>query len=175
MVVFTDQIFINSLTKHSTGSLFYNSGPCLKIKSKVDPRVFSTRNLGRVFVLQYDPCCVSISHNIHRYTWRCSVQSCVFVQCLPRIFLMQCRGNLSNAGAAFAATGYHQKINQFKIKIAKKACYSDCTMLCGVSLATLRRSIKITLYIIFSWAMLPEASWTTLNKVFTCVILSQEY
>ena len=78
MVVFTDQIFINSLTKHSTKSLFYNSGPCLskvwpsfpslKIKSKVDPRVFSTRKLGRVFVLQYDPCCVSISHNIHRYT-----------------------------------------------------------------------------------------------------------
>ena len=27
--------------------------------------------------------------------------------------------------AAFAATGYHQKITQFKIKISKKWCYSD--------------------------------------------------
>ena len=88
---------------------------------------------------------------------------------------MQCRGNLSKAGAAFAATGYHQKINQFKIKIAKKACYSDCAMLCGVSWATLQTSIKITLCMIFSQAMLSEGSWATLRKAFTCVILSQEY
>ena len=55
----------------------------------------------------------------------CSIQSCLFVQSWPRYFLGQCRENLCNAGAAFAATGYYQKINRFKIKFAEKWCYSD--------------------------------------------------
>ena len=38
---------------------------------------------------------------------------------------MQCRGNLCSVGAVFAATGYYEKINRFKIKIAEKLCYSD--------------------------------------------------
>ena len=55
----------------------------------------------------------------------CSVQSCLFVQCWLGIFLAQCSGNLLNVGAAFAPTGYYQKINRFKIKIPKKWCCSD--------------------------------------------------
>ena len=54
-----------------------------------------------------------------------SVQSCLFVQCWPGIFIVQCQGNFCNVGAAFAATGYHQKINWFKIKIAKGWCCTD--------------------------------------------------
>ena len=50
----------------------------------------------------------------------CSVQSRLFVQCWLGIFLAQCSGNLFNVGAAFAPTGYYQKINRFKIKIPKK-------------------------------------------------------
>ena len=38
---------------------------------------------------------------------------------------MQCQGDLCNVGTVFAATGYFKKTNQFKIKIAKKWCYSD--------------------------------------------------
>ena len=38
---------------------------------------------------------------------------------------MQFRGNLRNAGAAFAETSYYQKINRTKIKIAEKLCCSD--------------------------------------------------
>ena len=55
----------------------------------------------------------------------CSVQSCLFVQCWPVFLLVQCRENLCNFGAAFAATGYYQKFNRFKINIAEKWCYSD--------------------------------------------------
>ena len=55
----------------------------------------------------------------------CSVQPCLFVQNWPRHFLVQCWENMCNVGGAFAAAGYYQKINQFKIKIAKKWCYSD--------------------------------------------------
>ena len=51
----------------------------------------------------------------------CSVQSCLFGQCWPSIFLAQCRGNFCNVGAAFAATGYYQKINRSKIHIAGKS------------------------------------------------------
>ena len=54
-----------------------------------------------------------------------SVQSCLFVQYWPKTFLVHCRENLCNVGAAFAATGYYKKINRFKIKIAKKWCYWD--------------------------------------------------
>ena len=55
----------------------------------------------------------------------CSVQSCPFVQCWPKILLVQCREILYNVGAVFAATGYYQKISQVKIKIAEKWYYSD--------------------------------------------------
>ena len=41
---------------------------------------------------------------------------------------MQCRENLWNVGAAFAATGYCQNINWFKIKIAEKGCYSKIAL-----------------------------------------------
>ena len=53
-------------------------------------------------------------------SWYGSVQSYLFTQCWPEIFLMQCRLNLSNLGVAFAATGYYQKINRSKVKIAEK-------------------------------------------------------
>ena len=43
----------------------------------------------------------------------------------PGIILVQCRGNLCNIGATFEATGSYQKINRFKIKIAKKGCCSE--------------------------------------------------
>ena len=65
----------------------------------------------------------------------CSIQSCSFVQCWPGIFLVQCQENLCNVGAAFAATSYCQNINWFKIKIAKKWCYSDIALgffLCNI-------------------------------------------
>ena len=61
----------------------------------------------------------------------CSIQSCLFVQGWPRIFLVQCQQNLSNVSVAFAATGYCQKINWSKIKIAKKWHYSDWTFSCA--------------------------------------------
>ena len=67
--------------------------------------------------------------------WFCSVQFCLFVQCWPGIFLVQCRGNLCNVGAAFAATGYYWKINRSKIKIAEKWCSDDIALgffLCSV-------------------------------------------
>ena len=38
------------------------------------------------------------------------LQSCVFVQHCPRIFLVQCQENLSNVVVAFAGIGYYQKI-----------------------------------------------------------------
>ena len=66
---------------------------------------------------------------------------------------MQCRGNLCNVGAAVAATGYYQKINWSKKKLPK----SD---------------VQTTLHLVFSYAMLSGFSWTTLHKVFTCVMLS---
>ena len=49
-----------------------------------------------------------------------SVQSCRFVQCWPGIILVQCRGSLCNVVTTFGATGYNQKINRSKIKIAEK-------------------------------------------------------
>ena len=55
----------------------------------------------------------------------CSVQSCLFVQSWPRHFLVQCQENVCNVGGAFVAADYHQKIKRFKVKIAKKWCYSD--------------------------------------------------
>ena len=58
-----------------------------------------------------------------------SLQSCIFVQCCPRIILLQCRGNLCNVGATFEAAGYYQKINMSKIKIAKKGCCSETNTL----------------------------------------------
>ena len=45
----------------------------------------------------------------------CSRQSCLFVLCWSRIFLVQCQGNLCNA--VFAATSYYQKTNWSKMKI----------------------------------------------------------
>ena len=85
---------------------------------------------------------------------KCSIQSCLFVQCCPWIFLVQSQESLYNVGTAFAATGYYQKINRSKTKIAEKWCYADdnalaCTILSGVS-------------------------WVTLHMVFTCVMLSQQ-
>ena len=65
----------------------------------------------------------------------CSIQSCLFVQCWPRTFLVQCRGNLFNVGTTFAATNYYQKIKWPKIKIAEKwCCLDDNTLgfLCNV-------------------------------------------
>ena len=45
----------------------------------------------------------------------CSVKSCLFAQCWPGIFLVQCWWNLCNVGAEFVAAGYYQKVNQSKI------------------------------------------------------------
>ena len=61
--------------------------------------------------------------------WKCSIQSCSFVQCWHGIFLVQCQGNLCNVDVTFAANCYCQKINWFKIKIDEKWCYSDETAL----------------------------------------------
>ena len=112
---------------------------------------------------------------------RCSVQSCLFVQSWPRNFLVKCRENLCNAGAAFAATGYYQKINRFKIKIAEKSCYSDDIGFFPVlsSLESLGqyyteflpaqccpKGITTFLNRIFSCEMFPGGSWKTLHKFF---------
>ena len=40
------------------------------------------------------------------------VRNSVFVKSWPHIFFAQCRRNLYNVGAAFAATSYYQKINR---------------------------------------------------------------
>ena len=117
--------------------------------------------------------------------WLCSVQSCLFVKFWPEIFLVQCRENLCNVGAAFAATGYYQNINRFKIKIAKKWCYSyDIALgfflgntaqgfcLCNVVPRVLQNYWTGCFHV---RAMLSGASWTTLHKVFTCAMLSKEY
>ena len=45
----------------------------------------------------------------------CSVKSCLFAQCWPDIFLVQCWWNLYNVGVVFAAAGHYQKVNQSKI------------------------------------------------------------
>ena len=50
----------------------------------------------------------------------CSVCYSIFGQSWPRIFLVQCQGNLFNVGVVFAATSYDQKINWSKIKITIK-------------------------------------------------------
>ena len=53
----------------------------------------------------------------------------VFLFNVGQIFLVQCRENLANVGAAFAATFYHQKINRFKIKIAEGwYCWDDIAL-----------------------------------------------
>ena len=71
---------------------------------------------------------------------------------------MECRKNLCNVKATFAATGFYQKINRSKKtkKITKKWCCSDDDALmffpCSV--------------IWISWA---------LNRVFTCAMLFREY
>ena len=65
----------------------------------------------------------------------CFVQSCLFAQCWSGIFLVQCRGNLCNFGAAVEATDYYRKTNQFKIKIAEKKRSDDIVLgffLCNV-------------------------------------------
>ena len=51
----------------------------------------------------------------------CSVQSRLFVQCWPRIFLAQCQGNLCNVDAVFAATAY------FSYAILHGASWATCT------------------------------------------------
>ena len=122
-----------------------------------------------------------------------SVQYCLFVQCWPGSFLVQCREDLCNNNTVFAATSYYKKINQFGIKIAEKLCYSDGItlgfFLCDIvwSLwATLDRvftcpvqgcsnRIATLLNRIFSCAMLSGSSSTTLHKVFTCGMFSKEY
>ena len=108
----------------------------------------------------------------------CSVQSCLFVQCWAGIILVQCRENLCNVGTTFEATSYYQKINQSEIKIAEKGCCSEkihlpfsctmslrqhCTRILPVQCSP--KSITTTLNKIFSCAMLSEASWTTLNNI----------
>ena len=121
----------------------------------------------------------------------CSVQSCLFVQCWPEIFFVQCRENLCNVGAAFVATDYHQKINRFKKKIAEKLilrrhctgffpvqyCLKSlgqhCTGFLPVQCSP--KSITTPLNRIFSCTMLSGASRTTFHKVFTCAMLPQEY
>ena len=81
--------------------------------------------------------------------------------------------NLCNIGAAFAATSYYQRNNQFKIKIAGKWCYSDNIGFLPVQCCPI--SIKTTLNRIFSCVMFSGGSRTTLHKIFTCAILSQKY
>ena len=144
------------------------------------------------------------------YHWDCSAQSCLFVQCWPGIFLVQCQENLCNFGATLAATSYYQKINWFKIKIDENWCYSDDIalgfFLCNVAWSLLgniaqglcrcnvvSRVLATTLNRIFSCAMLSGASWclvpleqhctrflpiqccpksmkTTLNKIFPAML-----
>ena len=119
---------------------------------------------------------------------RCSVQSCPFVQCWPGIFLVQCQEKLCSVSAPFAAPGYCQNINRFKIKIAEKWCYSDIApgfFLCSVVWSLLDnipqdfflvqccpKCITTILNRILPCAMLSGASWTTLHNVFTCAMLS---
>ena len=93
----------------------------------------------------------------------CFIQSCLFVQCWPWIFLVQCWQNLNNVGVAFAATSYYQKI-------AKK-CPEQILFSCDIFCPT---SIKTKLHGIPSWPKLSRVSKTSLHKVFTCVMLSQE-
>ena len=47
----------------------------------------------------------------------CSLQYCIFVQCCPGVFLVQCQWNVKNAATAGV---YYQKIIWSKIKIARK-------------------------------------------------------
>ena len=98
------------------------------------------------------------------------------------IFLVQCRGSLCNVGA----TGYYQKVNWSKIKIAENCCSDDSSLsffLCYV-VWILLGNITQGFYLcnvvpyydnISACAMLPGASWSTLHKVFTCSMLFQEY
>ena len=69
------------------------------------------------------------------------------------IFL-QCRETLCNVAMALAATGYDQKINRSRAKIAEMQCCSDGNPL--------------------TYAILFEVSWVTLHRVFAFIILSQE-
>ena len=115
--------------------------------------------------------------------------SCLFVQCWPRIFLVECQENFCNVCAVFTATGYYQKLTRPKQKLP----YSDLfrrhwlgffsrAVSSGAFWATLQRflsvrycpkSIKTTLNRSFPCAMFSGASWTTLHKVFTCAMLSR--
>ena len=89
-------------------------------------------------------------------SYKCSVQSCLFVQSWPGNFLVQCRENLCSVGAVFAATGYYQKINRFKIKIAEKWCYSDDIGFFPVQCC-------------------PKSITTLLNRIFSCGMFSQGF
>ena len=69
-----------------------------------------------------------------------------------------------NVGAVYAA----------KRKIAEKWCYSDDITL-GFFLCNVVPRVLQQYWTGFSsWAMLSGASWTTLHKVFTYTILSQD-
>ena len=118
------------------------------------------------------------------------MQSRFFVRCWFGNFLVQCRENLYNVGAVFAATGYYQKINRSKIKIVLKWFQTtlirtfSCAMLSGASWTTLQRflpvqcypkSIKAILNRICSCTLLSWASVTTLDRIFTSAMLSQDY
>ena len=104
---------------------------------------------------------------------------------------VQCWENMCSVAAAFAAAGYHQKINPFKIKIPEKWCYSDDTALAFfvqyclgslgqhctrfLSVQGCLKSITKLLNKIFSCAMLFGVSSVTLHRIFVSTILSQEY
>ena len=101
--------------------------------------------------------------------------------CWPGIILVQCRGSLCNVVTTFGATGYYQKINRSKIKIAEKDVAQktihlpfSCRIFYGVpgyytghlAVKYCPSSIKTTLNSSFSSAMLSRATWTTLYKDF---------
>ena len=122
---------------------------------------------------------------------RCSVQSCLFVQSWPGVFLGQCRGNLCHVGAAVAANRLLSKNQPIQNKICGKVMFRrHCTVffLVQCCLESLEhhctrflpmqfcpKSIKTTLNWAFSCAILFGASWATLYKGFTCAMLFQEY
>ena len=97
---------------------------------------------------------------------------------------MQCQENLCNVDAIFAATAHYQKIYRFKIKIAvndfvqttlTRTFHVQCCLQMFLPVQCSPKSIKTTLDRFFSFAMFSGASCTTLHKVFTCTMLSQEY
>ena len=96
----------------------------------------------------------------------CSVQFCLFLQSLPGNFLLQSWENLCNVGIAFAATGYYQKINQFKMKIAKKWCYSDDIGFFPVQCYL--KSLEQHCTEFLSVQCCPKSITTLLNRIFSC-------